>query len=189
MDPITITAVTSGAVAIAEAVGLADWLKRKFHGRPGAEAAATIVDIATRAVGASTPAEALERVSGSSEAAARVRRQLQQWEQELVRLDQQDRADARALYGRQHGVADRIARQIMVWNLPAVVALVAANCAAVYYIANPTVAVALGNLIGASIAHLWGERLQVVSFFFGSSLGSKDKQGLLAVRAARGRQA
>ena len=91
----------------------------------------------------------------------------------------QDLSNARAMYGQQHQNADRIARQIMTWNLPAIVALVAANCAAVYTIDNPTIAVALGNIIGASITYLWNERSQVVGFFFGSSMGSKDKQEML----------
>ena len=180
MDPLTIAA---SAAAIARAAGLGDWLKRKFGDQPGATAAGKMLDLAAAATGGGTPEEVLQRIKHDAQAREDAKRILLQWEQELVRLQYQDTADARAMYGRQHQNADRIARQIMTWNLPAIVILVAANCAAVYIIANPTIAVALGNIIGASITYLWQERSQVVGFFFGSSMGSKDKSALLGGRS------
>ena len=184
MDPLTI--VTSAA-AIARAAGLSDWLRARFADQPSAEAAARMVDLATSVTGASDPREAIRKISSDLEARDRARAALLEWEQELVRLQLADVDSARALYQRANESAeprqaDRIARQIMSWNLPAIVGLVGANCAAVYYISNATVAVALGNVIGASITYLWNERSQVVGFFFGSSLGSKDKQALLSGR-------
>ena len=180
MDPLSIAAAaTSSAVAIAKAAGLGTWIKQKFAGAPGAQAADKILDLAAAATGGGTPEEVLKRIKHDAEAREDARRALLHWEQELVKLQYQDLANARAMYGQQHQNADRIARQIMTWNLPAIVTLVGANCAAVYYIDNPTIAVALGNIIGASITYLWNERSQVVGFFFGSSMGSKDKQEML----------
>ena len=53
--------------------------------------------------------------------------------------------------------------------------LVGANALALCFIKEATIAVAVGNVIGASIQALWNERQQVIGFFFGSSLGSKMK--------------
>jgi hypothetical protein len=181
VDPVTIAAVaTRSAVAIANAAGMGDWLKQKFAGRPGAQAANKIIDLAAAATGGGTADEVVERLRNDAQAREDAKRLLLHWEQELVRLQYEDLASARAMYVGQNDNADRIARQIMTWNLPAIVSLVAANCAAVYTIDNPTIAVALGNIIGASITYLWAERSQVVGFFFGSSLGSKDKSALLS---------
>ena len=180
MDPITIA---GSAMAIARAVGLSGWLEDKFDGKPGAKAAAKIIDLATKVCGGGPPEEILERLQHDAEAAAETQRELLRWEQELVRLQLADLADARQMYGNQSAMADKLANRIMSWNLPAIVCLVAGNCAVVYTIENPTIAVALGNIIGASITYLWQERQQVVGFFFGSSIGSKDKNDLLRGRA------
>jgi hypothetical protein len=181
VDPITIAAAaTRSAVAIANAAGMGDWLKQKFAGKPGLSAAGRIIDLATGITGTSDPIAALEVIKHDAQAREETERLLRAMEQELIKLECQDRYSARTMYVGQHENADKIARQIMTWNLPAIVALVGANCGAVYTIDNPTIAVALGNIIGASITYLWAERSQVVGFFFGSSLGSKDKSAMLS---------
>jgi hypothetical protein len=186
MDPVTIAAVaTRSAVAIANAAGMGDWLKQKFAGRPGAQAASKIIDLAAAATGGGTAEEVVERLRNDAQAREDAKRLLLHWEQELVRLQYEDLASARAMYsGAKNDMADKLANRIMSWNLPAIVALVAGNCAVVYTIDNPTIAVALGNIIGASITYLWAERSQVVGFFFGSSIGSKDKSAMLQGRGA-----
>ena len=185
MEPITLAATaTKAAIAIARAAGLSDWLQDKFEDKPSLKAAERILALAESATATHSPEEALERINTDADHRFRVKRLLLQREEALIQLHYEDLRDARRMYGRQHDNADRIARQIMTWNLPAIVALVGANCAAIYLIENPTIAVALGNIIGASVTYLWQERSQVVGFFFGSSMGSKDKQNLLGERLA-----
>jgi hypothetical protein len=182
------TSAVSSAIAIARAAGLNDWLQEKFAGRPSLNVATRILELAEAATATSDPQRALEHIKNRPEERRKLQVMAQQWQHQLVKMHYDDLRDARGMYAEQSDNADRIARQIMSWNLPAIVALVGANCAAVYLIENPTIAVALGNIIGASITYLWNERSQVVGFFFGSSLGSKSKQDLLASAAALPRE-
>ena len=172
MDPVSIV---SAALGIAKATGLTDWIGEKLGGEPGAKAAGKIVDVATAVTGAKSPEDAIKRIQADQDAANAVRQKLLEHQQELVRLQFQDLQNARAMYAQKSKMADRIAEHVIRWNLPAVVLLVVANCFVIMYIRNATIAVAVGNIIGASIAYLWQERHQVITFFFGSSLGSKQK--------------
>lgn len=177
MDPLSIT---TAAIAIVKATGLGDWIVRKLGREPGERVSEQIVSIASQVVGGATPTEIVTRLAGNADAEKALRAQLIQHETLLLELHAADLRDARALYRAKSTEANRVSRSIMTWNLPAIVALIAGNCAAVYYISNPAVAVAVGNIIGASISFLWQERSQVVGFFFGSSIGSKDKTDLMA---------
>jgi hypothetical protein len=177
MDPITITAA---AVAIAKATGLTEWIGRKLGGPPGERVSELIVSVAGEVVGGASTTEIVTRLVGNPEAEKALRAQLIDRETVLLKLNAADLADARSLYRAKSTEANRVSRSIMTWNLPAIVGLIGANCGAVYLIDNPAVAVAVGNVIGASISFLWQERQQVVGFFFGSSIGSKDKTDLMA---------
>ena len=109
MDPVSIAAAaTSSAVAIAKAAGLGDWLKARFNNKPGAKTAEKIIDLAGKVVGGGPPDEILERLQHDAEAAAETKRELLRWEQELVRLQYQDLADARAMYSDQSAMADKL---------------------------------------------------------------------------------
>lgn len=180
MPPLTM--ITS-AIAIAQAAGLTDWIKRRFDGNPKIDAATRIVEIAAGAL--SLPNDdtddIIDAIVSSPDAAERVRLDILDRQQEVIELQYKDLASARRLYVKadDHSTADRLAKQIMVWNLPAIIGLVICNCLAVYYIDNATIAVAIGNVIGVSVAYLWQERSQVVGFFFGSSIGSKNKQNVI----------
>ena len=98
---------------------------------------------------------------------------------EILQLGVSDIRNARNMYLAKSTQANKIANNIMRFNLPAIVSLIAANGLVIYYIENPAVAVAIGNVIGASISVMWQERQQVVGFFFGSSIGSQEKTELM----------
>lgn len=186
MDPLTIT---SAALAIAKATGLTDWLGRKIAGPPGEQVSRRIVETAQSVVGGKSPTEILKRVEQETESASQTRAQIRALiigqETDLLKLAAADTIDARALYRQKSTQANRIATSIMRFNLPAIILLIAGNGGALYYINNPTVAVAIGNLIGASIASLWQERQQIMGFFFGTSLSSQEKTELLTRQRAR----
>ena len=172
MDPVSII---GAATTLLNAVGLSDWLKRKFAGKPSEAAAGAIVDTVVAAAGATDWREANRMVAADLEARTRARDLLLAQEHEITRLQFADLDSARSMYAQEHATADRLARQIMGRNLIAVVVLIGANAAGLILVTDPTSAAALGNVLGASIAYLWNERSQVVGFFFGSSIGSKLK--------------
>jgi len=95
----------------------------------------------------------------------------------FLTLDLKDLADARAMYKTtDHKMADTIANRIIKFNLPVIIGLVLANIAAVMLLDGKGEVIAIvSNFIGIAIGNLFNERQSVVNFFFGSSLGSKEK--------------
>jgi hypothetical protein len=169
MDPLT-------AVTILKSVGVFDWFKSKFGDSPTATVAKKVVDTAALLSGAKNGAEAIKLLAEDQKLAATVAEGIKAEESVLVRLMLDDVKDARHMYIETgHTQANKVADQIMTWNLPMIVALICANIGALVYITDTAMAVAVGNLIGASIQAAWAERQQVAGFFLGSSLGSMMK--------------
>jgi len=91
------------------------------------------------------------------------------------RLNLENTQGAREAYKVHHEQADKIANSVMRFNLWVVLGLVVTNIAVVHFIIDgPLVAIA-SNLIGIVVGHLIAERQNVINFFFGSSMGSKNK--------------
>ena len=75
---------------------------------------------------------------------------------------------------------DRIAEQIISFNLPVIAVLVLVNIGLVYYMKENASLIAIAsNIIGVAIGNLFNERQSIINFFFGSSMGSKEKQDKL----------
>lgn len=174
MEPVTMIAI---AKSIAGLTGLDDWLQKKMGNAFGEKAAQHITDIAMAATGTTAPQDALKVIEQSPEYAVETRRQIMQNEHEIALAVFEDRQSARDMYKHRNETADTIAGKIIRENIWLVAAMVAANCLVLYFVKDSVVAVAIGNLIGASVAALWQERQQVMNFYFGSSLGSKLKDG------------
>jgi arginine repressor len=135
-----------------------------------------VVDTAVMLSGAKNGADAIQIIKENQQLSAAVAKGIQADEMELVQLMLDDIKDARRMYIETgHGQANKVSDQIMTWSLPVIVALIAANIAALVFIKETAMAVAVGNLIGASIQAAWAERQQVAGFFLGSSLGSLIK--------------
>lgn len=177
VDPITI--ITS-ALAIIKYSGLAEWAGKRWGGAPGVEVSKKIIEIAGTVVGEEAAKEGAILTPAHE---SQIRSKILDSEPELMKLHLQDKDSARGMYKNKSSQADKVAHSIMLWNLPAIIALLLLNGAAVYFIENPAVAVAIGNAIGASISFLWQERQQIVGFFFGSSLGSKKKGSFIKRRS------
>lgn len=93
-------------------------------------------------------------------------------------LEAEDRKSARDSYKVHHEQADKVAQSIMARNLPTVFLLVLVNIAGVIWLKDKGELIAIvSNIIGIVIGQLLAERQSVVGFFFGSSLGSKMKNG------------
>lgn len=99
---------------------------------------------------------------------------LEDYDLEVLKIQSQDRASARAMYGLKNEKADHIASSVMKWNLPVVIALIGINVLAVMYLEAAVIAI-IANVIGFALNSLLNERLTILQFFFGSSQGSKEK--------------
>ena len=101
------------------------------------------------------------------------------FKQEIMKLEFEDKKNAREMYPESKDFADESGRRILKWNLPYIVGLVGVDSTvailAEIYDFNAAVVVSVGTLIGVVIQGLLQERGQVVGFIFGSSVGSKDK--------------
>jgi len=168
----------TAAITIAKATGLDDWILDKLGlGDSGAaKLAKNVLAYATEATGSTTPEKALKHLESYPAASQSFKNKILQNEHVLKKLAFEDRKDARDMYQVHHSQADVIADRIMKWNLPAIVLLLIANAFAAHYFKNDTtLLLTIGNFIGMAIKSLFDERTNVIGFFFGSSMGSKQK--------------
>jgi hypothetical protein len=99
----------------------------------------------------------------------------QAYNEYLKELDMilQDVANARNMYVAKNEMADRIARWVMIWNLPVIILLAGVLVACTYYFDSVILAL-VSATIGGLITSLTSERQALINFFYGSSKGSKD---------------
>lgn len=93
----------------------------------------------------------------------------------LIELDYQDRASAREMYKDENQMADEIAKRVIVWNLWIVFLAIVIEILVVIYMQDKTLIAIISSAIGGLTTALLQERQQVINFFFGSSIGSKNK--------------
>lgn len=101
---------------------------------------------------------------------------IKQHESDILNLDFKKFQEAHETYRKVHNMADKIAENVIKWNLPIIFLLVIANLFIIDLFKDnaPLMAIA-SNIIGIAIGKLFSERQAVINFFFGSSIGSKDK--------------
>jgi hypothetical protein len=97
----------------------------------------------------------------------------EQYEKELD-LYYEDLKSAREMYKEKSDMADSVAKKIIDWNLWILLALVIVQVVVIMYVEGQVAAVVTG-VVGTITGALINERNTVVNFFFGSSMGSKDK--------------
>lgn len=103
-------------------------------------------------------------------------------ELELAEKKEENR-HAEAKYTKAHDTyqvksdtADKVADQIIKWNLPVIAVLVLVNLLLIHLLKDEATLIAIAsNIIGVVIGKLLGERQAIINFFFGSSIGSKEK--------------
>lgn len=105
---------------------------------------------------------------------------------EKLRLEQERFKTSHETYRQSHTMADSIASSVIKWNLPTIFILVLVNIYIVDVFKDnaPLMAIA-SNIIGIAIGKLFTERQAVINFFFGSSIGSKDKD--VQIQSLRGK--
>lgn len=176
MDPVSAIAL---AKTILNVTGLGGWAKKKIGDKFGTKTAETIGAIAQSAMKATSPEAALVELRKDPAKALMLRDRLEEREHELILAGLDDVKSAREMYTEQHDMADDVARKVIRQNHILVLLLIAANCSVALLVDESGIALALGSLISASIGALWQERQQVIGFYFGSSLGSKQKSSLM----------
>lgn len=172
------------AIAIGTALALAKFVPEVIglfdakRGKQAQEAVEAVENVAAAVTG-KTGDEALKAIEADPNLAYQFKTAVMADKHVSAQLDAEDRKSAREAYKIHHEQADKIANSIMVWNLPALLVMAAAQVLVVYlakkYNLPVEIVAIVSNLLGLVIKALLDERHSVVAFFFGSSLGSKMK--------------
>ncbi len=97
------------------------------------------------------------------------------------------RGQSHESYRTNNQQADKIADLVIKWNLPIIAILVLVNILIVYYMQdNATLIAIVSQVIGIAIGKLFSERQAIIDFFFGSSIGSKEKD--VSIKQLGGKQ-
>ena len=165
-------------LGIAKTLGITDWLGEKLSGSDSgaAKVASKVLDFASQVTGETDPVKIEKVLSADPALAAQLKKTLMTNEHELDMAPYKDRQDARAMHNQHPEQADKIADRIMKYNLPYILFLLVANCFAMFFLRDYSAILAIvSNLIGMTLKSLFDERNCVTGFYFGSSMGSKNK--------------
>lgn len=134
------------------------------------------IDIAKAVTGQKDEQHAVEALKADPELALKYELALLNDKHIPDEMDLENTKDARDMYKTtNHERADAIADHVMTYNLPIIVVLVCLNIAVVNYIEGGALIAIASNFIGMAMKQLMSERQTVMNFFFGSSMGSKEK--------------
>jgi hypothetical protein len=95
-------------------------------------------------------------------------------------LDLKEMANVRDMYkNTDHSVADFVAKKVINFNLWVVLGAILIEVLSVIYINDKVLIAIISGAVGGVVTALLQERQQIINFFFGSSMGSKNKQKYL----------
>ena len=164
--------IISGLASLAPTIG--KWL----GGADGEDAAQAVADMARKVTGLNDAQSAVDEVLSDPIAQLEFMKLVEKNRTRLDELYLADRQDAREMYVEQNEQADKIADRITKFNVLYIMLLVAVNCLLVYFLEdNGAVLAAASNIIGLVIRDLLAQIQAVTGFYFGSSMGSKAKDG------------
>jgi hypothetical protein len=131
------------------------------------------------AVGVGNFAEAIGIISNDSNNAGLSREEAEEFFR-LVELDLKEMANVRDMYkNTDHSVADFVAKKVINFNLWVVLGAILIEVLSVLYINDKVLIAIISGAVGGVVTALLQERQQIINFFFGSSMGSKNKQKYL----------
>ena len=171
----------ASALAIANAVGLDDWIINKLNRSDSgaAKLAGKVVETASEITGYTSQDLLLKNLKSDQDAAAKLRNNMAENEHELKKLAFADLSNARDMYKHSNEQADKIAERITLYNPIYILLCVAIQGVGVYCLQDhATLLSMLTTLITLAIKSFIDQVSQVSGFFFGSSLGSKRKDEL-----------
>jgi hypothetical protein len=178
--------IISGALGIAKLIpDVIDLFDGKDN-KSKAEVAKDVVDLGSRAVAAATgktyrdPEEIQRQLEASSEAQAQLQKLYATHKHDLEVKYLQDVADAREMYEQTNNpTTNALAKNVMRYNIFFVLIAVGIQVVCMFYLQERANLLALiANLVGIVVGNLLQERTKVLSFYFGSSLGSKAKDSI-----------
>lgn len=164
--------IAQGLISIAPSI--AKW----FGGDKAEDAAQSVVDIARQVTGHNEPDKAVNMILSDDKNKLAFLSLLEQNKTKLDDLYLADVQNAREMYGKHNEQADKIADRVMKHNGLYAFAIGLAQIVALAYFTNlpDVVVLAIGNVSGYLTKGFLDERATVCGFYFGSSLGSKNKK-------------
>ncbi|GAA4649028.1 hypothetical protein GCM10023116_13020 [Kistimonas scapharcae] len=170
MEPLTIIKAAS---LIADITGVGEWIGKLLGGDKGETVAREVINQAQVLTGASSMDEAIAVLNADKAKARALRERLIEHRETLIRLANEDRQNARALYEKKNATADKVADRIMKWNLPLIALLVSGYVLIFIYVPERDPAVLASSALTLVLKGLLDERTTLIQFFFGAS--SKDE--------------
>lgn len=157
---------------------LAPSIGKWIAGDKGEDAAQAVVDVARSVTGQNDVEKAVSAIQADPSMQLDFLKMLEQNKSKFDELYLADRQNAREMYKNQNEQADKIADRITKFNVMYIIGLVIANCLLVYFLEdNGAIIAAASNIIGLVIRDLLAQIQAVTGFYFGSSMGSKQKDG------------
>lgn len=134
------------------------------------------IDIAKAVTGQKDEEHAVEALKASPELALKYELALLNDKHVPDQMDLENTMDARDMYKRSnHERADAIAKRVMNLNPWMIIALVIMNILVVQFMDDGALIAIASNFIGMAMKELMSQMQTVINFFFGSSMGSKNK--------------
>lgn len=166
---------------VKEAIGATAPLLGGILGGPVGASAGTLISsvLGTKP----TPEAILQEIEQNPEALLKIKelelshkQKLEELKIREMEIEQEKYSKAHDSYQKNNNMADKIAQLVINWNLPVIFILVVINVYIVYKFEDnaPLISI-VSNVIGIAIGKLFTERQAVINFFFGSSIGSKEK--------------
>ena len=156
---------------VPDLIGLFD----KKKGKQAQELATTVSNVAESITGKKGEA-AVAAISADPELAYQFQLAVMADSHVQEQMELENTNAARDMYKVNPEQASKVAAHIMKFNLIIVFLLVIINVAAVIWLKDDAAVLAIiSNFIGITLGSLLNERQAVVNFFFGSSMGSKNK--------------
>lgn len=150
------------------------------------DVARDVVNLGSKAVQVATgkvirdPVDIEEELRNNTSARNELKKLYAEHKHELQVKYLEDVADARDMYKQtENKTTNTLATKVMTWNVVYVLIAVVVQVACMFYFTEfPQLLALIGNLVGIVVGNLLQERSQVLSFYFGSSMGSKMKDSI-----------
>ena len=169
MDPISAMGMIKAATVIADLTGAGEWIGELLGGDNGKAVAKEVIGQAKSLTGAKSVDEAVTILKTDRQSATDLKQRLMDHKETLIRLANEDRRDARALYAKKNTTADLVANRIISWNLPLIALLLIIYVVIFLVVKQQEVAVLMSNIVTFVLKGLLDERMTLIQFFFGAS--------------------
>lgn len=165
-------------LGIAQTLGITEWIGDKLSGSDSsaAKVASKVLDFASQITGESDPVKIQKALSTDPTLAAELKQTLVANEHEIDMAPYKDRANARQMYSVHNSQADKIAERVIKYNPLYILLCLIVQSLALYFLhENASLLSLITSVLTMAIKSFFDERKEVTGFYFGSSMGSKNK--------------